>query len=80
MTFRGCMRLLRNDSAKKLGLKLCSRAYFFIISRRARLMRGLSFSARDTVATETPSSRAISFIVMDVDSFMLRLLVKWALR
>ena len=34
------------------------------------LMRGLSFSARDTVATETPSSRAISFIVIGEVSFM----------
>ena len=33
----------------------------------APLMRGLSLRARDTVATETPSVRAISFIVMGID-------------
>jgi hypothetical protein len=30
---------------------------------RSSLIRGESFRARDTVATETPNSRAISFIV-----------------
>jgi hypothetical protein len=32
--------------------------------RRSSLMRGESFRARETVATEIPNSRAMSFIVM----------------
>ena len=31
-------------------------------------MRGLFFNARETVATDTPNSRAISFMVMDMAS------------
>ena len=37
-------------------------------------MLGESFSARDTVATETPSSRAISFIVSVTVSFIVQAL------
>ena len=39
-------------------------------SRRSFEMRGESFSARDTVATEIPNSRAISFIVNGSVSFI----------
>ena len=68
MTFSGCTREWRNDSAIMLGVKLCSRAYCWIAARRSAEMRGESFRARDTVATLIPNSRAISFIVSVVFS------------
>jgi hypothetical protein len=39
-------------------------------ARRSALIRGESFRARDTVATEVPNSRAISFIVNGAFSSM----------
>ena len=71
MTFMGCMREKRSDSAMTLGVKLCSRAYCWMACRRWTEMRGESFRARDTVATEMPNSRAMSFIVNGVLSFIL---------
>ena len=56
--------LLRSDSAIRLGLKLCSRANSVIFLRVSSLILGLPFSARETVATETLNSRAMSFIVI----------------
>ena len=53
-----------------LGKKSCSRAYLFILSRCSELILGLSFNARDTVATDTFSALAMSFIVIVVFSFM----------
>ena len=70
MILRGCMRENRNDSAMTFGVKLCSRAYCWIAARRSAEIRGESFSARDTVDTEVPNSRAISFIVNGVFSFI----------
>lgn len=66
MILIGCILLLRKLSAIIFGKKLCSRAYFFISSRFSTEMRGLSLSARETVATDTPRFCAISFIVMFV--------------
>ena len=66
----GLVRLLRKLSAMTFGKKSCYSAKALKAARVSLLMRGLSLSARDTVATETPSSRAISFIVMGEDSFM----------
>ena len=68
MIFIGRTLLLRKLSAMRFGEKLCSLAYACMRSRCWRLMRGLFFNARDTVATETFNSLAISFIVIDAIS------------
>ena len=64
MTRCGITRLWRRASPMAFGRKLCSLAYCWMAFRRSSLIRGESFSARETVATEIPNSLAISFIVM----------------
>ena len=70
ITLMGCTREKRNDSAMTLGVKLCSRAYCWMAALRSADIRGESFNARDTVATLMPNSRAMSFIVNGVFSFI----------
>ena len=60
-----------------LGVKLCSRAYCWMTARRSAEMRGESFKARETVATEIPNSRAMSFIVNGVFSFVCKVREKF---
>ena len=70
MTFMGCVLLYLRASPITLGQKLCALANACIRSFWAALIRGLSFKALLTVEIETPSSRAMSFIVMIVFSFI----------
>ena len=64
ITFIGWLWVWRNASPMTLGQKLCSFAYALMRSFCDALMRGLSLSARLTVATEMPKSRAMSRIVI----------------
>ena len=54
----------RKDSARTFDTKLCSFAYSCIVFLLFSLILGLSANARETVATDTPSALAISFIVI----------------
>ena len=68
IVFVGRVFNVRRLSARMLGVKSWAFAKALICYFFSLLMRGLSFKARDTVATETPIARAISFIVIDVSS------------
>ena len=61
--FVGCTFVLRRRDARALGVKPLLSAYDTTLSRSSAEIIAEPLRARDTVETDTPRSRARSFIV-----------------